>query len=91
VDRGRLLLGDWNRVIRDPVDVLRLAFVVGTVVFAAMGRSTAVGLAITSGVLLFASTACATRTTAIRSRAPGRRGSRRSACRSTTASSRTGS
>lgn len=54
MDRGRLLLGDWNRVIRDPVDVLRLAFVVGTVVFAAMGRSTAIGLAFASAFLILA-------------------------------------
>jgi hypothetical protein len=30
----RLVLGDWNRVIRDPLDLLRLAFLVGAVVFA---------------------------------------------------------
>ncbi len=33
----RLLLGDWNRWIRDPLDVLRLAFVAGLVWFAAHG------------------------------------------------------
>jgi hypothetical protein len=33
----RILLGDWNRWIRDPLDVLRLAFVAGLVWFAANG------------------------------------------------------
>ena len=34
----RALLGDWNRVLRDPVDLLRLAFAVGTVVAIARGN-----------------------------------------------------
>jgi hypothetical protein len=54
VDRRRLLLGDWNRIVRDPVDVLRLAFVAGTVVYALMGRSTAIGLAFASLFLIVA-------------------------------------
>ncbi|HET6548967.1 MAG TPA: hypothetical protein VFG79_10945 [Solirubrobacter sp.] len=33
----RVLLGDWGRVIRDPIDVMRLAFGVGAVVSAALG------------------------------------------------------
>jgi hypothetical protein len=32
-----LLLGDWGRVVRDPLDVLRLAFLAGAVAFAAAG------------------------------------------------------
>jgi hypothetical protein len=32
-----LLLGDWGRVIRDPLDVLRLLFLAGAVAFAAAG------------------------------------------------------
>jgi len=32
-----LLLGDWNRVIRDPLDVLRLVFLAGAVAFAVAG------------------------------------------------------
>jgi len=44
LDRRYLLLGDRNRLVRDPLDLLRLAFFAGTVVFAVMGRSTAVGL-----------------------------------------------
>ena len=35
----RLLLGDWNRVVRDPLDLLRLSFLVGLVVFAAQGEA----------------------------------------------------
>ena len=44
LDRRYLLLGDRNRLVRDPLDLLRLAFFSRTVVFAVMGRSTAVGL-----------------------------------------------
>jgi hypothetical protein len=54
VDARRLLLGDWNRIVRDPIDVLRLAFVAGTVVFAALGRPTAIGLAFASAFLILA-------------------------------------
>ena len=31
------LLGDWNRVIRDPIDLLRLLFLVAAVIFLAQG------------------------------------------------------
>jgi uncharacterized membrane protein YjdF len=37
VDERTLLLGDWNRVVRDPIDVLRLTFLVGAAVFAITG------------------------------------------------------
>jgi hypothetical protein len=33
MDRRRLLFGDWNSWIRDPLDVLRLFFIAGTRVF----------------------------------------------------------
>jgi hypothetical protein len=33
----RLVLGDWSRVVRDPIDVLRLAFLVAAVVAFARG------------------------------------------------------
>jgi hypothetical protein len=33
----RLLLGDWGRVIRDPLDLMRLAFLAGAIAFAAAG------------------------------------------------------
>ncbi len=34
----RVLLGDWNPIIRDPIDVLRASYIVGAVVFALMGN-----------------------------------------------------
>lgn len=43
-DRRRIIFGDWTWLVRDALDLLRLAFLVGTVAFAVMGRSTAVGL-----------------------------------------------
>jgi hypothetical protein len=33
----RLLLGDWGRVIRDPLDLVRLAFLAGAIAFALAG------------------------------------------------------
>jgi len=33
----RLALGDWNRVVRDPLDLMRLAFLAGAVVFVSRG------------------------------------------------------
>jgi uncharacterized membrane protein HdeD (DUF308 family)/uncharacterized membrane protein YjdF len=53
-DRRRLIYGDWNWLIRDGLDVLRLAFVTGAVVFALEGRSTAVALTAASAVLVAA-------------------------------------
>jgi len=53
-DRRRLIYGDWSWLIRDGLDVLRLAFVTGAVVFALEGRSTAVALTAASAVLLAA-------------------------------------
>lgn len=37
---SRLLLGDWGPVVRDPIDLLRLNFLVGVVVWAATGDLT---------------------------------------------------
>ncbi|HWC27862.1 MAG TPA: hypothetical protein VG474_14830 [Solirubrobacteraceae bacterium] len=37
VDARKLIMGDWSRVVRDPLDVLRLVFGAGTVAFAAAG------------------------------------------------------
>jgi len=54
MDKERLLLGDWNRWIRDPIDVLKLCFIGGTIFYAAEGRSTAVGLTAASIVLVIA-------------------------------------
>jgi hypothetical protein len=39
VDTRRLLLGDWTPWFRDGIDVLRLAILVGAVVYAATGRT----------------------------------------------------
>jgi uncharacterized membrane protein HdeD (DUF308 family) len=50
--RHRLLYGDWSWLVRDGLDLLRLAFVAGTVAFAIQGRSTAVGLTAACAVLL---------------------------------------
>jgi hypothetical protein len=38
MDRRRLLLGDWNRWIRDPIDVLRALLVAGAVGLAVAGE-----------------------------------------------------
>ncbi|HKI93493.1 MAG TPA: hypothetical protein VJ986_14420, partial [Gaiellaceae bacterium] len=48
----RLVYGDWSWYVRDPLDVLRLAFVGGTIAFAVQGRSTAIGLTAASALLL---------------------------------------
>jgi uncharacterized membrane protein HdeD (DUF308 family) len=53
-DRRRLIYGDWTWLVRDGLDVLRLAFIAGTIVFALQGRSTAVALTAGSAVLLIA-------------------------------------
>jgi hypothetical protein len=37
VDTRTLVMGDWGRIVRDPLDVLRLAFAAGAVAFAAAG------------------------------------------------------
>lgn len=52
MNRHRLLYGDWTWLIRDPLDLLRLAFFGGTLAFALMGRSTAVGLTAASALIL---------------------------------------
>jgi uncharacterized membrane protein HdeD (DUF308 family) len=53
-DRRRLVYGDWTWLVRDGLDVLRFAFIAGTIVFAVQGRSTAVALTAASAVLLIA-------------------------------------
>jgi hypothetical protein len=37
IDARTLVMGDWGRIVRDPLDVLRLAFAAGAVAFAAAG------------------------------------------------------
>ncbi|UJA19327.1 hypothetical protein HJD18_03315 [Thermoleophilia bacterium SCSIO 60948] len=41
----RVCLGDWSRLVRDPIDVLRLSYVVGAVVFLAIGNLEAIRVA----------------------------------------------
>ena len=53
-DRRRLIYGDWNWLVRDGLDVLRYAFIAGTIVFAARGNPDAVALGAASAVLLVA-------------------------------------
>jgi uncharacterized membrane protein HdeD (DUF308 family)/uncharacterized membrane protein YjdF len=53
-DRRRLVYGDWSWLVRDGLDVLRIAFFAGTIIFAVQGRSTAVALTAASAVLLVA-------------------------------------
>ena len=43
-DRRRLVYGDWSWLVRDGLDVLRIAFFAGAIAFAVQGRSTAVVL-----------------------------------------------
>lgn len=53
-DRRLLLFGDWHWSVRDPLDVLRGLFLAGTIAFAVVGRSTAVGLTAAFTLLLIA-------------------------------------
>jgi uncharacterized membrane protein HdeD (DUF308 family) len=51
-DRRRLVYGDWSWLVRDGLDLLRFAFIAGTIVFAVEGKSTAVALTAGAAVLL---------------------------------------
>ena len=53
-DRRRLIYGDWSWFIRDGLDVLRLVFLAGVVVFAVRGDPDVVALTAAFGVLLVA-------------------------------------
>ena len=53
-DRRRLVYGDWTWLVRDGLDVIRLAFIGGTIAFAIQGRSDVVALTAASAVLLIA-------------------------------------
>jgi uncharacterized membrane protein HdeD (DUF308 family) len=53
-DRRRLIYGDWNWLIRDGLDVLRVLFLAGTVVFAIQGSSDTAALTAAFAVLLLA-------------------------------------
>ena len=51
----KLLLGDWSRVVRDPLDLLRFVFVAGVVLFALLGDVKGVGnLAVATVAVLLA-------------------------------------
>jgi hypothetical protein len=49
----KLILGDWSRIVRDPLDVYRILFVGGAVVWGLSGRPVAI-LVAASAVLLLA-------------------------------------
>ena len=53
-DWQRIVYGDWTWLVRDWIDVIRLAFIGGTIAFAVQGRSDVVALAAASSVLLIA-------------------------------------
>jgi uncharacterized membrane protein HdeD (DUF308 family) len=53
-DWQRILYGDWAWLVRDWIDVIRLAFIGGTIAFAVQGRNDVVALAAASSVLLIA-------------------------------------
>lgn len=46
-----VLLGDWSRYVRDPIDLLRLAFLVAAIVFFGLGN-VAVGIGLTGNFAL---------------------------------------
>jgi hypothetical protein len=47
-----LLMGDWGRVVRDPIDLLRATFFVGAIVFLAAGEIKGVANLLIGGVAL---------------------------------------
>jgi hypothetical protein len=47
-----LVLGNWSPVVRDPLDLLRAAFVVGAVVLPAPGQSGWLPLAVASAAVI---------------------------------------
>jgi hypothetical protein len=47
-----LLLGDWGRTVRDPIDLLRAAFFAGAAVFAVLGELGGVANLLVAGVAL---------------------------------------
>jgi hypothetical protein len=49
---SRLLLGDWSRFVRDPLDVMRIAYVAGTIAWVATGGAAWDGLVGASLLLL---------------------------------------
>jgi hypothetical protein len=53
MDGRTVLLGDWNPVVRDPTDIVRLSFLAGALAFALAGRDGALVLGL-AGVFVVA-------------------------------------
>ena len=52
---SRLLLGDWSKLVRDPIDLIRLSFLVGAVIALGLGEwTTALRMALTFGLTMLA-------------------------------------
>jgi hypothetical protein len=51
---GQIFLGDWHPVLRDPLDLFRLSFVVGAAIFAAVGNGDAFVRLLLPGVAILA-------------------------------------
>ena len=49
----KLILGDWTRIVRDPLDVARIAFIVSTIVWILLGHAMT-GLVAASAVIILA-------------------------------------
>jgi hypothetical protein len=49
----KVILGDWTRIVRDPLDVARIAFVVSTIVWILLGHAMT-GLIAASAVIILA-------------------------------------
>jgi uncharacterized membrane protein YjdF len=49
----KVILGDWTRVIRDPLDIARIAFIVATIVWIVLGHAMT-GLVAASAVIILA-------------------------------------
>ncbi|HEY7691147.1 MAG TPA: DUF2238 domain-containing protein [Gaiellaceae bacterium] len=52
MDARRAVLGDWHPFLRDPLDVLRLAFVGAAVVYVVWDRASVVNLAVSSAAVV---------------------------------------
>ena len=53
-----LVYGDWGRVVRDPIDLLRAAFLAGAAVFAVLGELGGVANLLVAGLALLVARAC---------------------------------
>jgi hypothetical protein len=55
-----VVMGDWGRVVRDPIDLLRATFFLGAAVFLVMGEIKGVGNLLVGGVALLVARARST-------------------------------